>query len=244
MARQRPYPCPTCDRGKWSDGPLPCRLCSGVGSRAPRPCEVCSATYTPTHSTQRACGRACGVELWRQARPSKKPRPSVQRSCPVCEAALSARERLCSGCRLAKAAALKSPKMYVYPCVDCCAAAPRLCGPGPRPKRCEPCGARYRQAVRRAGRGEKTHAARARKYGGRIETVSRTAVYERDGWTCQLCGDPVNPDRKWPDQMCPSLDHITPLSAGGDHTMDNVRLAHWLCNSLRGVDEIDFRIPA
>jgi 5-methylcytosine-specific restriction endonuclease McrA len=37
-----------------------------------------------------------------------------------------------------------------------------------------------------------------------------------------------------PHPKAPTIDHIIPLSAGGDDTKANVRLAHFLCNSRRG----------
>lgn len=31
----------------------------------------------------------------------------------------------------------------------------------------------------------------------------------------------------------PSIDHVIPISKGGTHTWDNVRLAHHHCNSIK-----------
>jgi len=31
----------------------------------------------------------------------------------------------------------------------------------------------------------------------------------------------------------PSLDHVIPLSKGGEHSMSNARLAHTYCNSIK-----------
>jgi len=75
---------------------------------------------------------------------------------------------------------------------------------------------------------------RAVKQGAWVEDVRRTVVFERDGWTCQLCGDPVEPDIRYPDDQCASLDHIIPLALGGKHSYANTQLAHTLCNSLKG----------
>ena len=60
------------------------------------------------------------------------------------------------------------------------------------------------------------------------------AVYERDQWTCQLCGTPTL--REWVkgDMRSPTLDHIMPRSLGGSDDIGNLRTAHWLCNSIRG----------
>jgi len=59
-------------------------------------------------------------------------------------------------------------------------------------------------------------------------------VYERDGWSCQLCAQPVDRGIRWPDEMSASLDHIVPLVAGGLHMRGNTQLAHLLCNIRKG----------
>jgi 5-methylcytosine-specific restriction endonuclease McrA len=59
----------------------------------------------------------------------------------------------------------------------------------------------------------------------------------RDGWTCQICGDPVDPDLRKPDPESRSLDHVVPVSRGGADTLANVRLTHLGCNLDRNVSE-------
>jgi len=61
----------------------------------------------------------------------------------------------------------------------------------------------------------------------------RLAVYERDGWTCQLCGDPTSREYISGDPFSPTLDHILPRSLGGGDDESNLRLTHAICNSLR-----------
>jgi 5-methylcytosine-specific restriction endonuclease McrA len=56
------------------------------------------------------------------------------------------------------------------------------------------------------------------------------AIFERDGWKCGLCGDPVDSDLSYPHPQSASLDHIVPISRGGPHTYDNVQCAHLSCN--------------
>lgn len=75
---------------------------------------------------------------------------------------------------------------------------------------------------------------RVRKKAAFVEEVWRPVLFKRDNWICQLCGDPVDPNLKYPDPMCASVDHIVPLSAGGEHSYANTQLAHALCNSLKG----------
>lgn len=64
-----------------------------------------------------------------------------------------------------------------------------------------------------------------------VEDIDRLAVFERDHWTCGICGGPVPRDAVFPDVVSPSLDHIVPLNRGGEHSYRNVQLAHFGCNS-------------
>lgn len=101
---------------------------------------------------------------------------------------------------------------------------------------CDPC-------FRVNKRGKKDARSRARHHGVHYEPVNAAEVMRRDGWMCHLCGDPIDPESKWPDQMCASLDHVIPMAHGGPHTYDNVAASHWLCNVYKSDRaEIHFRI--
>ena len=80
------------------------------------------------------------------------------------------------------------------------------------------------------------HGRRQRMAGtdGHVERIDPLAVYERDGWTCQLCHQPIDPAAQHPHPLSPSLDHRIPLVAGGQHTEDNVWAAHLQCNIRKG----------
>jgi hypothetical protein len=68
---------------------------------------------------------------------------------------------------------------------------------------------------------------------GPAESFTVAEIGERDSWVCGLCQDPdrlVDPARSWPHPLSPSRDHTVPLSLGGTHTRDNVKIAHWRCN--------------
>jgi hypothetical protein len=72
--------------------------------------------------------------------------------------------------------------------------------------------------------------------------ITLKKLYERDEGICQICGKKCD----WLDYYYndngifiagnnyPSKDHIIPLSKGGLHAWDNVRLTHKHCNELRG----------
>jgi 5-methylcytosine-specific restriction endonuclease McrA len=65
----------------------------------------------------------------------------------------------------------------------------------------------------------------------RVEKIDRLSVYERDGGRCHVCGKKV-PKAKF------ELDHLTPLAKGGEHTYENVRVAHRSCNARRNHGQI------
>lgn len=68
--------------------------------------------------------------------------------------------------------------------------------------------------------------------------ISLKKLSERDGNVCWTCGQKVN----WEDKkevkgivICgedyPSIDHIIPLSKGGEHSWQNIKLCHRRCNT-------------
>ena len=59
-------------------------------------------------------------------------------------------------------------------------------------------------------------------------------VFTRDDYTCWLCGERTSESFSHRDLLSPTLDHVTPRSLGGGHDPENLRTAHWLCNSIRG----------
>ncbi|MFL5766549.1 MAG: HNH endonuclease [Actinomycetota bacterium] len=52
--------------------------------------------------------------------------------------------------------------------------------------------------------------------------LTRRAIFARDGWVCQYCGQPAE-----------NLDHVLPRSRGGSHTWENVVAACRRCNSRK-----------
>lgn len=74
----------------------------------------------------------------------------------------------------------------------------------------------------------------------RDKGISLRAVCERDGGHCYICGSLVDWDdytlekgKKVVHSKYPSVDHVRPISKGGLHSWDNVRLAHFGCNSRK-----------
>jgi hypothetical protein len=91
-----------------------------------------------------------------------------------------------------------------------------------------------REAARLDVWQRKNRKRRALKKSARSERYSLAEIAERDGYRCGICMDPVNMLLRRPDVWCPTIDHIHPISAGGDDLKGNVQLAHFTCNSRKG----------
>lgn len=68
-----------------------------------------------------------------------------------------------------------------------------------------------------------------------ISPQLRMEILERNGFTCQMCGsgagdkDPYNPSRK----VRLHIDHIKPLTQGGDNVRENLRVLCSTCNQAK-----------
>lgn len=71
--------------------------------------------------------------------------------------------------------------------------------------------------------------------------ISLQSLYKRDNGICYICGRVCD----WNDYIVkngtvicgdryPSIEHVKPISKGGLHSWENVRLAHRICNTRKG----------
>lgn len=60
-----------------------------------------------------------------------------------------------------------------------------------------------------------------------VENVEPSVLYERDEGRCGICGEPVGRDDF-------QVDHIVPISRGGEHSYANTQIAHRFCNQSKG----------
>jgi 5-methylcytosine-specific restriction endonuclease McrA len=65
--------------------------------------------------------------------------------------------------------------------------------------------------------------------GFRAVGVARTGA---EATCCAICGQPLNPDIKWPDPWCSTADHVTPIADGGSNN-GPLRAVHNRCNRQR-----------
>lgn len=73
-----------------------------------------------------------------------------------------------------------------------------------------------------------------------VPIANRRAVYERDGWICQICLKPVPRDADTYSQLRASVDHVVPRSIqlDPDHSVSALRMAHMICNAMRSDDRL------
>lgn len=118
----------------------------------------------------------------------------------------------------------------VTACVGCGITLCWLLGRQSTMTRCLDCSTTHAIRYNRA----KAAARRAQKRTTQVEHVDPYRVFDRDGWRCRLCGirTPETKRGSYADNA-PELDHINPLSQGGEHSYMNTQCACRKCNLLK-----------
>lgn len=75
---------------------------------------------------------------------------------------------------------------------------------------------------------------RARELDAFVEHVSLSKLLERYGGKCGICGGAIPEQTSYGDPLHPHIDHIFPLSKGGEHSYANTQPAHSSCNVQKG----------
>jgi 5-methylcytosine-specific restriction endonuclease McrA len=86
----------------------------------------------------------------------------------------------------------------------------------------------------RAGSRNGKHKRRLLIQAAYIEAVHLSVLFGRDGGRCKICDRKLNKTHIVPHKKAPTIDHIKPLSLGGEHSYKNTQLACFICNSLKG----------
>lgn len=191
-------------------------------------CAGCGASFTGRDSSQRYCSKRCG-----SASPANVAR--IERARVAREARKATRRAVFRERRVYRSWATQAKKR-----------AARLARPLPAVRACEECGARFdavpstkrycaEDCAKKAHKRKHRQRRRATERAAAVETVNANRVFERDGWRCQLCG--VGTPRSLRGKHkpnSPELDHIIPLSVGGEHSYANTQCLCRSCNASKG----------
>lgn len=110
-------------------------------------------------------------------------------------------------------------------CAGCDAEFCPMPGLNTMPSHCHLCSALLDETHWQRIRNKRIRAAR-------VEPVDRLRVFERDKWTCRICGDKTVRKPYMPNSA--ELDHIQPIARGGEHSYLNTQCACRKCNLLKG----------
>lgn len=219
-----------------------CRSCVSLERKPFRECKECRKTFRPKNNVcVKFCSRDCSfANLKANATGGKrKPKPPKAAICRMCGKGFTTGN--CSMCCSKQCqkrwASASSTYKRLTPIRDTC-----LHCKGPMNK------TRYirlycsRQCTKRAANKIKRTTDRIR---GRIDQQRRresqrgqerfhpNEIFDRDNWRCHICGKRVAKGKAVPDFKAPVMDHIVPICRGGEHSRQNVRCAHFICNSKR-----------
>lgn len=101
--------------------------------------------------------------------------------------------------------------------------------------RCRACVAKSAALARRKSSRIRKAMDRARLKRVTVEKVDPFKVFDRDGWRCHLCGGRTPKElRGTYKDRAPELDHIVPLSKGGEHSYANTACSCRKCNGAKG----------
>lgn len=183
----------------------------------------------------------CSATCRRKGQPSRKSRKSPTRAAARCAACgievprphRGAARRYCSmTCRDSTPAAKRRSAICEFCCTPFMAdkIGRRFCSLS--------CATSHKNVLRYASHEYaptgKGHRGRAHRYGLIYEPFTSQSIFERDAWVCGLCSELVDSALKWPHPMSASLDHVVPMSRGGDHVPENTQCAHLRCNLVKG----------
>lgn len=211
-------------------------------------CQCCGKAYYTDHPKRsKYCSMECYEEMTRrQVEEHRKQREEEYErrhtmTCPVCGTTFWAKMANTVYC---SAQCRDTANRHYEPRVFLC----RECGQRVEPEYGDKrtvfcssqCSKRYTNRLFRKECKEKRKMLIREAY---VEPVSLPNVFRRDKGICQICGLPVPMDTSPENMWGATVDHIVPLSIGGEHSMRNCQLSHRLCNSIKGQEsftEVDW----
>lgn len=223
-------------------------------------CQNCGELFwKPDGFRKKYCSEECEYDARHKRSRCKDVIPPTvyHRMCAWCgkefETTIKSKKYCCTDCCYQGNLKLKRQQwaeMYVAQtavCKECGKSFQTVCGDTHTVFCCKSCSEKYERRIDHATERHKDYMKMAKAKRERqlrsafIEPVIFDEIWERDNGICQICGLPVLPkgsDNNWD----ATLDHIVPLSCGGEHSMKNCQLAHRICNSLKCRESSEFHL--
>ncbi|QWY84598.1 HNH endonuclease [Microbacterium phage Footloose] len=177
---------------------------------------------------------------WRRAGGQVRPKAWIsdtERRCSKCEVVkhpaefYSAKGGWCSSCQRDHGRRKYTKVLVPLPACYCVECGERY---SPRRRTDIICSRACAETRRRRFQRIESPVYRALRAEATVEVVDPAIVFERDDWICQLCHEDIPRSAVWPDPLSATMDHIKPLSRGGEHSYANCQASHFTCNASKG----------
>lgn len=239
-------------------------LCQAVDEPQVRGCSECGADISHKPKQAVTCGRQCGWVRGKRNSDATRSRRALERNtrcCQRCHVEFKPSRnsqglfcsRACEGLSRRKYNSKQEakraerdrwkarvgwapkkptePRAHVRPECQCVECGTSFVPPYKDKRRTycsDKCSRRHSRRVRRA-------IERARRRSLQVEPVNPIKVFERDKWKCALCGIKTPRSLRGScEPNAPEVDHIVPLSQGGEHSYRNVQCSCRACNGAKG----------
>lgn len=219
------------------------KYCPGGACKPHCECVYCGINYAPRRLDTKGmfCSRDCSFAWLKQKAAERKAALSAGRICRIsfcvdCSATVRGARRRCEECAAKKAYYVPRSALVETPCKVCDRVFEQATRQGGKSAFCsEEC----RSLERRRVKGITRRREKALKRRVTAESVDPVAVFNRDKWKCQLCGVlTLKRLRGKHEPRSPELDHIIPLSQGGEHSYINTQCACRACNGRKGAQPL------
>lgn len=201
-----------------------------------RECVNCGKAYVPRQQQYKTfCGRECSYAHIQKTKEARRHEHSdgmhaaliAWKQCATCKAfGFAPMSKGCGKTWYCSYECRRHAWREHKQCVDCGAE----CGGR---KRCLPCGEMELKRLKKESGPASRWRRKAAERRVLHEPIPSKSIFIRDNWTCHWCGIACR-DTKDPTLMdAATLDHVVPISKGGNHTRDNLVCACRACNSFK-----------
>ena len=213
-------------------------------------CPICGKQFWSGSSKRVYCSDECKEKTY------KPKKVKIIYYCHICGAEIKGQSKFycCEDCkkeyarRKAREYSIKEYQPKIFICKVCGTKVVTVYGDKRRNICSEDCEktlklSKKHQSIRHKQRNkERKHAREKLIKKIKKDNVTYEKLYERDKGICKICGMPISNNRKINNNWDGTVDHIVPLSCGGEHSNSNCQITHRICNSLKLQEGKEYKI--